>query len=344
MRFWPKSPSLQEAATIGAGSIGAVVLHAFGFPAAVMSGAMLAIAALIALGVRPTLSAPTRDFCMLMGGASMGATVTPDMLNAVAAYPISLVLFTASIAVTMLLSQIFLTRLCRWDTLSAFFASAPGALSSVLAVAAETRADMVGISVVQGVRLFVLVAILPSVVSASGASTGWITPPAAMTAPALAVVLLLGFAVALLFERLKVPAAWIFAGMLVSAVLHGAGTVQGAVPGPLQIVAFLLVGIFVGTRFNGIDGRALARLFGVSLAAFGLGMLSAALFSWLTARITGVAFGAALLAFAPGGLEAMIVLGAALGLDPLYVSVHHLYRFIGISLLVPVVAALLRRS
>jgi hypothetical protein len=343
VRFWPKTPWLQEAATIAAGGFGAFVLHSLGFPAAVMSGGMLAVAALIALGIRPTLSAPTRDFCMLLCGASMGATVTPEMLKAIAAYPVSLFLFTVSIALTMVLSQVFLVRACRWDKLSAFFASAPGALSSVLAVAADTKADMVGISVVQGVRLFVLVAILPSVVSASGAGAGWIAPQAAMTPPVLALVLLLGFAVALLFERLNVPAAWIFAGMLCSAALHGGGTVEGAVPGALQIVAFLLVGIFVGTRFNGIDGQALARLFRVSIAAFGLGMLSAVLFSWLTARITGVAFGAALLAFAPGGLEAMIVLGAALGLDPLYVSVHHLYRFIGISLLVPVAAAMLRR-
>jgi uncharacterized protein len=50
-----------------------------------------------------------------------------------------------------------------------------------------------------------------------------------------------------------------------------------------------------------------------------------------------------LVAFAPGGLEAMLVLGASLGLDPIYVGLHHLVRFFGIALLLPVAMPLIRR-
>jgi hypothetical protein len=49
-------------------------------------------------------------------------------------------------------------------------------------------------------------------------------------------------------------------------------------------------------------------------------------------------------AFAPGGLEAMTVLALVLGLDPLYVGIHHLVRFLGIGLVLPVAVALLQRD
>ena len=48
-------------------------------------------------------------------------------------------------------------------------------------------------------------------------------------------------------------------------------------------------------------------------------------------------FAQALVAFSPGGLEAMSLLSIALGLDPLFVSAHHLARFILISVTLPFV-------
>jgi uncharacterized membrane protein AbrB (regulator of aidB expression) len=44
-------------------------------------------------------------------------------------------------------------------------------------------------------------------------------------------------------------------------------------------------------------------------------------------------------AFAPGGLEAMAMLAFAMGLDPLYVGAHHLARFMGLGLVLPILIA-----
>ena len=42
------------------------------------------------------------------------------------------------------------------------------------------------------------------------------------------------------------------------------------------------------------------------------------------------------IAFAPGGLEAMAAMAIALGFDPAYVGTHHILRFIGLALVVPI--------
>ena len=68
------------------------------------------------------------------------------------------------------------------------------------------------------------------------------------------------------------------------------------------------------------------------------------IFAWLASVLIGVPFGQALVAYAPGGLEAMIILGAALDLDPIYVGLHHLVRFFGIGLLIPFTVGWARRE
>ena len=55
----------------------------------------------------------------------------------------------------------------------------------------------------------------------------------------------------------------------------------------------------------------------------------------LVTAIVGQPIGDTVVAFAPGAIEAMTVLAFTLGLDPVYVALHHLARFILVAILVP---------
>jgi hypothetical protein len=57
----------------------------------------------------------------------------------------------------------------------------------------------------------------------------------------------------------------------------------------------------------------------------------------LTSLLGGLPLPLTLLAFAPGGLEAMIIMAFALGLDPAYVAAHQIARYVGLVLLMPFV-------
>ena len=55
--------------------------------------------------------------------------------------------------------------------------------------------------------------------------------------------------------------------------------------------------------------------------------------------------GATLIAYAPGGLEAMVVLSLGLGIDPLFVSAHHFSRYFLINMTLPfLIRWLMRRE
>jgi uncharacterized protein len=337
-----RSDGLMFAETAAAAFAGAALFQLLGLPAPSLSGAMVGVVLLLISGRKAHMPTLIAHGAMLMTGVAMGAAVTPEMLGGFQKYPLSILIFILCIGLTILLTQLFLQWAGGWDRLTAFLAATPGALSTVLAVAAETRADMLRLTTVQSVRLFTLVAILPSLVLATGGAA--VLPPKPdATVPALAVMCLAGLAVAFVLARFGMAAPWIFGGLLGSAVLHGSGLIVGDAPRYFTEIAFGLVGLYIGCRFSAITWAALQQALAMSLGALVIGLAVCAGFAWLLHALTGLPLGMVLVAFAPGGLEAMLVLGASLGLDPIYVGLHHLVRFFGIAILLPVALPLIRR-
>ena len=329
--------------TLCAAVAGMLLFTVIGLPAATLSGAMVGVAFLLLCGRPARLHHWLSNAGMLISGVSMGSSVTPEMLQGFSKYPVSLAIFAASIACTMLLMPIFLRRYAGLDRPTAFFASAPGALSSVLAVASETKADIVMVTMVQSFRLFMLVAVLPSFVVASG-GTSVLPAVSNVGIKQLIAIVVGGSFAAICLGKLGMAAPWIFGGTVVSALAHGSGLIAGDVPYTVMQVGFGLVGVSIGVRFSFITKQVFFKTLTFSFLAFLLGFGLALLAAGLAVWMTGVSFGLALVAYAPGGLEAMIILSVALGLDPVYVGSHHLLRFFGIALLIPFAVGWLKRT
>jgi uncharacterized membrane protein AbrB (regulator of aidB expression) len=101
---------------------------------------------------------------------------------------------------------------------------------------------------------------------------------------------------------------------------------------------------FLGDRFQNFDWRTAPALLPAAVGSFAVGITAAGLFAALAAAVSGVGLGEALVAFAPGGLEAMMVLALILGFDPLYVGTHHLVRMVALGVGVPLLVTWLDRG
>ena len=339
---------LSHAAQILVATLGGLAFHLLGIPAAWMSGAMVAVAAWGASGRGRPLPRPLVDAAMLVSGATMGAGVTPETLAAAARYPASLAVLALSVAAVTGTSMLWLTRVAGWRRDDALLASAPGAFSTVLVIAAERKASVGAIAVVQSLRLFVLIALLPSlVVWLGGGNPGSRLPGEGLPVegPAgLFAVLAGGLALGLAFERLRIAAPILLGATLVSASLHATGLSPGVVPPPLALVGLVLIGAFIGERFRTLRLPALRATLAAAAGSLVLTVTVATAFAAAASALAGVGFPDAMVAFAPGGLEAMMVLALVLGLDPLYVGVHHLARFLGTAMALPLAAGLLGRA
>jgi membrane AbrB-like protein len=278
----------------------------------------------------------------------MGAAVTPAAIAAMGRYPSSLVLLMIAVVAISCASAYWLTQVSGWRKDDAVLASVPGALSTVLAVAADRKASVASIAIVQNLRLFVLIALLPSVVvlTGEGHDTGALLGQGLpMASPGgMAIVLFGGLALGVVFKWLKVAAPVLLGATVVSTVSHATETVTGVIPPVIATGSLVLIGIFIAERFRNIQRSTLRRSLLAGLGSFAIGMGVAVAFASLAAWLAGVSFADSLVAFAPGGLEAMTVLALILGLDPIYVGIHHLVRFLGIGLVLPFVVSWLQKG
>ncbi|KAA2235813.1 AbrB family transcriptional regulator [Salinarimonas soli] len=337
---------LIQAGQVLAAALGGLAFDRLGVPAAWLSGAAAVVIVMGGLRLGAPLARPLADLGMLLSGVVMGAGITPQALQAVALYPLSLAVLALAVVSVTGASAFYLVRLAGWRRDDAILASVPGALTTVMAVAADRNAALGPIAVVQSVRLLVLVAVLPSLVSLAGGGAGGALPGAgqALAGPEpFAVTVGSGLLLGLALERLGVAAPILLGGTLASAVLHGTELAPGVPPPPVTAFAFVLVGIYIAERVRTLDGRAFLRTLPAALGSLAIGAGVAGAFATASAAIARVGLPDALVAFAPGGLEAMMVLAVVLHLDPLYVGIHHLARFLSIGFLLPVMFAGLRR-
>jgi uncharacterized protein len=330
--------------TLAAALAGIALFLALGLPTPALSGAMIGVAIMIGFGRRADMSSYLRDFGMLISGMAMGAAVTPEMLQGFHRYPLSLLMLFAALSLGMFLSYQFLRLVGRWDRDSAFFACVPGALSVVLVMANESKANLAKVSIAQSSRLFILFAVLPSLVSQKGVASA-LQAKSILEPLHFALILAGGALLALLLKRVHFAAPWIFGGMIMSAVVHGGGLIVGASHPVITQIGFALVGTFIGTRFAGIARENFFKLLFVSVGSILIGLMVTVIFAFLAEYLlNGVTFGQAVIAFAPGAFEGMVILGAALALDPIYVGLHHLVRFIGIGFVLPLGYSVFKRS
>lgn len=323
-------------------AVGGIIALMLGAPLPWLIGSMIAVSAWVLVGRAAPVPDWLRGTAFVAVGISMGGAVTPETVRGLATWPLSIVALCLAIPAIISVATIYLTRI-GWDRRSAILAAAPGALSMVIAIAIETNADLRRITIVQSVRLVVLIAMVPSLIAVFGdapiAATVGMATPARFGDPVywmeLAILLGLGIAGGIALRKLGVPGGLLFGAMIVSAILHASAIIEDNLPSEILIPGMVIIGTIIGGRFAGASFRDLRQTSATALVTLALTLTVALAFAVSVSRLLGLPFGQVLLAFAPGGLEAMTVMAFALNLDPAYVGAHHLIRFLGLGLLLP---------
>jgi len=318
------------------GAAGGAVCWLAGIPAPWLAGSMAAAVIAVFAGVRIGMPNWLRTACFIFLGIQTGTSVTWNTVERAAHWPVSIAfLFLTVIAVTWG-SAAFYMRRRGWDGATALFASLPGALSLVLLLAADAKADMRRVTISQCIRLFFLVAALPLVIMhLSGGQAAPVV--AAQIGSVTGLILLVGLAVGagLALDALRVPAGLILGPVLVGTVLELSGLVSGAAPAFLLVPANVVLGVLIASRFNHFSFAEFRLALGDGLAGFAIALAIAAAGAGIAAWSSNLPFALTLLAFAPGGLDAMTIMAFALNLDPAYVGAHQIARYAGMALTMP---------
>ena len=334
------------AETLLIGGAGGLAFGLPGFPAGWLSGAILAVS-VAALAGRPVrIPDMLARITFVVTGVSLGGAVTPETLAGMSAWPASLALLAVGMTVLTAAVAFYLRMVHGWDTISAVLGSCPGGLATVLVLAAENGADVRSVAIVQTVRIALLAVVLPAALAAFGLTGTPVSRAGAGSAAdfgQLAALVAICSCAAVAAQWLGFPGGLMFGAMVSSAALHGTGWISATLPPWLAIVSFVVLGSVTGTRFANTDARLLRHLAGAALGAFAVGTVVALAFSLAAAALLSLNTGDMIIAYAPGALEAMMILALALHFDPAFVGAHHLARFMLVLIAIPIAIPWLRR-
>ena len=330
------------AETLAFAGAGGMTLGFLGMPAGFLSGSILAVAG-ASLAGRPMLipTALMRVLLVLIG-ISLGAVVTPETLHGMATYPLSIAALIVAMAAISFTGAAYLRVVHGWDMLTAYLAAAPGGLSQVMGLAVELDSDVRAIAIVQTVRVVIIAVGLPALLSLLGLvghtsrTIGGPFNPAQLDE--LAILVVASTVAAIIAHRIRFPGGLLFGAMLTSGALHGSALIHVTMPWWLTITVMVAFGAVTGSRFANTPLRMLLHYLGAAFGSFAAALIITAIFAAGLVGLLALPVAEVMIAYAPGAVDAMMLLALALNLDPVYVGAHHLTRIFFVSITMPLVA------
>mgnify|MGYP002152434350 CR=1 FL=1 len=301
-------------------------------------------------GVRMQIPGALNKTFKSVVGVMLGTAMTPQTLDRVFEWPISIAMVVVGILSVAALVSLYYQRIGRFDPLTAAAASLPGAISSIPSIAIGMGADAQRVTIPQLLRVALVVLCVPPLYLAwqgapagVGASIGgmaWYTRDFWLGEGLWIMALVpAGW---YLGKLIKLPVPQLLGPMIVSASFTLAGF-SIALPAWLYAMTFLIIGTSIGTRFYQMPLRT---LFGTGRHAVAGTLLTFAGISSVGVIIhltTGVSLPVALLAVTPGGIAEMALLATALGIDPVFVTFHQVVRAVLLNFIAPFIFAWVKR-
>jgi membrane AbrB-like protein len=324
-----------------------VVLSLLRVPSAVLFASLLGGMAHALTSPTP-LALPPSSFRIGQAiiGITIGSLVSLSALANMGSALLAIVGVTlGTVAISLVAGRLLAVRRDVSEVTGAFAMIAGGA-SGVVAVARDLGADDRVVTVVQYLRVFVVLVMMPlvtAVVFRPEHGLGTFSVGSAGLPTDLAYTLI-ALALGVVLARLvPISTATLLGPLVVATALTATGWLgTPAVPIALQWLGYGLVGAQVGLRFTRASLSSIARMLPVVLLII-LGMIAAtALMGALLAWLTSVDGLTAYLATTPGGLFAVLATAADSGSDVTYVMAVQLLRLVVILAFTPLLARFLR--
>ena len=304
-----------------------------GLPLAWMLGPMIGTTALATLGHRVHQPNAFPAVALPVIGVMLGSRVSSELLGQAGEFAVTLALLLPFVALSATASYVFYRRVAGFDTVTAFFSGMPGGLNDMLILGAAAGGDERRIGLAHAARILCVIGFVAAYfgyvlgIRSGSAGVVWL-PVSGLTwqqAGWLSGAAVLGLP---LGRLLRLPAPQMLGPMALSGAIHVASIVQVPPPTIIVIAAQIVLGIRIGSRFNGVGFGFVMRNLAYGAVSSVLMIAVALGFAMLVTRLVGIDTNQAFLAFSPGGLIEMSLLALALGQEAAYVTLAHVVRIV----------------
>lgn len=323
--------------------IGSIIFYFLNLPLPWMLGSISGILAWKLCGQEAFWPLPVRNCGVVVLGAMLGAGFTPETARQIIVQLPGMLLATGTSLLFGFGAAYLTARQTGISLASSLLGSTPGGLSQMVVICDEFEgADLTVVSMMQTVRLLMVLFIVPFLAIHAVAGGVTTAPPLAVNEVAkmgfnqmtgIYVVAALGGAV--VAQRLSFPTPFMLGPLLGEAILGVTGFSLPQTPLLLSALGQICMGAYMGTT---IELDSLRRQKSLLLYAIlgGLAVVVASVLSgWMLTWFYPVDLTTAFLGAAPGGTAEMGLTAAMLHADVSIVSAYQIFRLLFIILLVP---------
>lgn len=336
-----------HAIALGIGVAGGAMFFFMGMPLAWMLGSMVFVTIAALSGADPFMSKKFRAVMVTILGVFLGSAFSPEVIERAGQWALALGVLALFIVVGSALGYVFLRRVGGLDSVTAYFAAAPGGLSEMALASEELGGDMRQVSLIHTIRVITIIMVIPFwfrlVVGADVPSM--MPPPEGPPPEWLDWLVLVGCGVIgwPLAKLCRLPAASLVGPMILSAIAHLTAMTYLQPPPVPVAAAQVVLGAAVGCRFAGVSLSMIGHVAKLALCTTAMLLMLAIAFMYIFSDLIGVEPSAMILVLSPGGLAEMSLIALALGIDTAFVSTMHMFRIMLIIVLGPGLFRLVRR-
>ncbi len=248
------------------------------------------------------------------------------------------------------LSGIILWKYSKLDMLSSFFATAPGGLSSIPGIAEEVGANTGVVSMIQAMRVFLVILTIPVIISFLTHSGLHLNGSVNVTEPTTFEISHLIMTVVYVFiawigyyigKLLKFPAPWLIGSMISVAMIKSFGSMvigydlMAWWPHTFIILSQIFIGASIGSRFHKKMFVGIYKALFVSFLSITGLIVFMFICAYFVSTMTDISFITACLAFAPGGIAEMTTTALVLHADATFVVAVQVLRVITVCITLP---------
>lgn len=333
-----KSKALQLTLVLATALAGAFAALAMSWPIPFLLGSLVATA-VIALPFaartgRPVFFPKTlRETFIAVIGSMIGTTFTPDVLSMAPTLAFTLCSMMGFVVLAQASNYVIFHYLGGYDRPTSFYAAMPGGLIEAVEMGTKAGGDVETLSIQHFVRIVLVILIVPllflvvtgEVVGSSASQTLEKGPSECRDWLMVALIAPVGLWIG---KASRLPAAPLLGPLVLTAILQSSGAIDLGGPPALLNLAQLIVGASLGAQFAKTTPRRLVFALVLGCVSVLVTLAIASGFALIVGQFVPLSFRTLLISFAPGGVTEMSLIALSLGVSPVLVSTHHLFRIL----------------
>ncbi len=335
---WKKQEALSKAALIASVFLGGFLCYKVHLPASWLIGSMV-VSAVFAMKQWGAIKLHRNAYLLIQAviGISLSGTFSPSSLTVLAHHWLPVTLVVVLMLLFTIANALYLLFVAKVHPATAMLGSLPGGAGEMTAISESFGADPRLVSVIQYVRLLIIILSVSLISHAAGAVISSyhfahvqaVSEPLNRQATLSSVNLPLCLAVAVAGGWLgtisRLPAGTLLIPMIFALALAASGH-PIAWPAPILAFAYTTMGMMIGARFDRSTLDELKRLYAPLLLTTLSLMIASVLLAILFTFLMPINALSSYLAATPGGLDSIAVMADELHADATVVLTVHFLR------------------